>query len=134
MCYCRYVDPVMATGWHMLLGGLPLASLSLAKEGSELGPRLQQLTGQQLTYVKQTQHSAQPSLAHYAVDWLSQQLCTSIFMSHVQSPHRDACVLCDLCNPFCHVKSMTPVGLTLHVCLGPGAVALATDTVCWCQH
>ncbi|KAL3145839.1 hypothetical protein ABBQ38_015211 [Trebouxia sp. C0009 RCD-2024] len=41
----KYVDPVMATGWHMLLGGLPLAALSLAKEGSELGPRLQQLTG-----------------------------------------------------------------------------------------
>lgn len=41
----KYVDPVMATGWHMLLGGLPLAALSLAREGSELGPRLQQLTG-----------------------------------------------------------------------------------------
>ena len=48
-CCCRYVDPVMATGWHMLLGGLPLAALSLAREGSELGPRLQQLTGQQLS-------------------------------------------------------------------------------------
>ena len=42
---CRYVDPVMATGWHMLLGGLPLLALSAAREGSELGPRLQQLTG-----------------------------------------------------------------------------------------
>lgn len=41
----KYVDPVMATGWHMLLGGLPLMALSIAKEGSELGPRLQQLTG-----------------------------------------------------------------------------------------
>ncbi len=37
----------MATGWHMLLGGLPLMALSIAKEGSELGPRLQQLTGEQ---------------------------------------------------------------------------------------
>ncbi len=45
---CRYVDPVMATGWHMLLGGLPLMALSIAKEGSELGPRLQQLTGEQI--------------------------------------------------------------------------------------
>ena len=42
---CRYVDPVMATGWHMLLGGLPLMALSIAKEGQDLGPRLQQLTG-----------------------------------------------------------------------------------------
>ncbi len=38
----------MATGWHMLLGGLPLMALSIAKEGSELGPRLQQLTGEQI--------------------------------------------------------------------------------------
>ena len=29
----------------MLLGGLPLVALSAAQEGSELGPRLQQLTG-----------------------------------------------------------------------------------------
>ena len=50
-CCCRYVDPVMATGWHMLLGGLPLAALSLAREGSELAPRLQQLTGQHLMLV-----------------------------------------------------------------------------------
>ena len=42
---CRYVDPVMATGWHMLLGGMPLLALSIAREGPELGPRLQQLTG-----------------------------------------------------------------------------------------
>ena len=42
---CRYVDPVMATGWHMLLGGVPLLALSIAREGSELAPRLQQLTG-----------------------------------------------------------------------------------------
>lgn len=42
----RYVDPVMATGWHMLLGGLPLLALSVAREGEELGPRLQQLTGE----------------------------------------------------------------------------------------
>ena len=53
ICCCRYVDPVMATGWHMLLGGLPLAALSLAREGSELGPRLQQLTGQHLMLVTQ---------------------------------------------------------------------------------
>jgi drug/metabolite transporter (DMT)-like permease len=25
---CRYVDPVVATGWHMILGGLPLLGLS----------------------------------------------------------------------------------------------------------
>ena len=29
----------------MLLGGLPLLALSAVKEGEELGPRLQQLTG-----------------------------------------------------------------------------------------
>ncbi|OUS46888.1 EamA-like transporter family-domain-containing protein [Ostreococcus tauri] len=29
---CKYVDPVMATGWHMALGGLPLLAYSLASE------------------------------------------------------------------------------------------------------
>ena len=29
---CRYVDPVVATGWHMILGGLPLFALSAATE------------------------------------------------------------------------------------------------------
>ncbi|WP_017300523.1 DMT family transporter [Nodosilinea nodulosa] len=29
---CRYVDPVVATGWHMVLGGLPLFGLSALGE------------------------------------------------------------------------------------------------------
>ena len=29
---CKYVDPVMATGWHMVLGGVPLMAYSLATE------------------------------------------------------------------------------------------------------
>ncbi|MCL1475129.1 DMT family transporter [Argonema antarcticum] len=29
---CRYADPVSATGWHMILGGLPLFALSAATE------------------------------------------------------------------------------------------------------
>ena len=29
---CKYVDPVMATGWHMILGGLPLLAYSIASE------------------------------------------------------------------------------------------------------
>ncbi|KAL3158535.1 hypothetical protein ABBQ38_010761 [Trebouxia sp. C0009 RCD-2024] len=49
MFSCRYVcrscdGNWLATGWHMLLGGLPQAALPPAKEGSELGPQLQQLT------------------------------------------------------------------------------------------
>ena len=47
--YCppsrRYCDPVVATGWHMVLGGLPLLGLALAQEGPEIGPALAQLTG-----------------------------------------------------------------------------------------
>ena len=35
----------MATGWHMVLGGLPLLALSVAQEGPELSTRLPQLTG-----------------------------------------------------------------------------------------
>ncbi|KFM29221.1 putative transporter [Auxenochlorella protothecoides] len=33
-------DPVVATGWHMILGGLPLAALALAREGGDLPARL----------------------------------------------------------------------------------------------
>lgn len=29
---CRHVDPVVATGWHMVLGGLPLFGLSALAE------------------------------------------------------------------------------------------------------
>lgn len=32
----RYADPVMATGWHMILGSLPLAFLSLTQEHQNL--------------------------------------------------------------------------------------------------
>ncbi len=41
----RYCDPVMATGWHMVLGSLPLLAVSAAQEGPELASRLSQLTG-----------------------------------------------------------------------------------------
>ena len=34
----------MATGWHMILGGVPLAALAAAREGPELSVRLAQLT------------------------------------------------------------------------------------------
>ncbi|MDA9098063.1 DMT family transporter [bacterium] len=29
---CKYVDPVMATGWHMAIGGVPLLAYSIANE------------------------------------------------------------------------------------------------------
>lgn len=43
----RYCDPVVATGWHMILGGLPLLGLALAQDGSDLSARLAELTGVQ---------------------------------------------------------------------------------------
>ncbi|CAL5222766.1 g5178 [Coccomyxa viridis] len=43
---CRFADPVMATGYHMLLGGLPLLALSAYQESDVLLERLPQLTGQ----------------------------------------------------------------------------------------
>jgi len=36
----RHCDPVMATGWHMVLGGAALLALSLATDGPELPQRL----------------------------------------------------------------------------------------------
>lgn len=41
----KYCDPVMATGWHMILGSLPLVAVSAVQEGPELAARLSQLTG-----------------------------------------------------------------------------------------
>ena len=41
----RFADPVMATGYHLLLGGLPLLALSACTEGGLLSERLPQLTG-----------------------------------------------------------------------------------------
>jgi drug/metabolite transporter (DMT)-like permease len=32
---CRYVDPVVATGWHMILGGIPLLLLSAQWESQQ---------------------------------------------------------------------------------------------------
>ena len=32
---CRYTDPVVATGWHMILGGLPLFALSSGFESQQ---------------------------------------------------------------------------------------------------
>ncbi|MBD2058527.1 DMT family transporter [Oculatella sp. FACHB-28] len=32
---CRYVDPVVATGWHMILGGMPLFALSATAEAQQ---------------------------------------------------------------------------------------------------
>lgn len=41
----KYVDPVMATGWHMILGSIPLIAISAAQETDVLLPRLAQLDG-----------------------------------------------------------------------------------------
>jgi hypothetical protein len=40
----RFVDPVMATGWHMILGGLPLVAMSLVTEGEQLAHNLPLIT------------------------------------------------------------------------------------------
>lgn len=32
---CRYTDPVVATGWHMILGGLPLLAVSTGVESQQ---------------------------------------------------------------------------------------------------
>ena len=41
----KYADPVMATGYHMLLGGIPLLVLSAQQESSLLAERLPMFTG-----------------------------------------------------------------------------------------
>ncbi|KAK9819935.1 hypothetical protein WJX72_004120 [[Myrmecia] bisecta] len=41
----RYSDAVMATGWHMVLGGIPLLALSVMQEADTLLPRLADFNG-----------------------------------------------------------------------------------------
>lgn len=36
----KYCDPVVATGWHMILGGIPLAVLAGMEDGDVLGTKL----------------------------------------------------------------------------------------------
>lgn len=40
---CKYSDPVMATGWHMIIGGLPLLVLSVMKHDPAFTGSLQEL-------------------------------------------------------------------------------------------
>ena len=44
----KHADPIMATGYHMLLGGVPLLLLSYQQEAATLAERLPQLTGKEL--------------------------------------------------------------------------------------
>eukprot|EP00850_Spirogloea_muscicola_P013055 SM000087S23337 [mRNA] locus=s87:5117:8130:- [translate_table: standard] len=41
---CRHVDPIMATGWHMVVGGLPLLVLSVLAQDPALNGHLGNLT------------------------------------------------------------------------------------------
>ena len=50
----KHVDPVMATGWHMVLGGILLAAVAVTQDGPELTERLAGFTGSDalaMTYV-----------------------------------------------------------------------------------
>ncbi|KAG6546702.1 hypothetical protein Mapa_011891 [Marchantia paleacea] len=40
---CQYSDPFMATGWHMVLGGIPLLILSVVQQDPALGGHVQDL-------------------------------------------------------------------------------------------
>jgi len=46
---CRYADPVVATGWHMIWGGLPLFALSAISEAQQW-PQLQLSDWMALSY------------------------------------------------------------------------------------
>ena len=59
------VDPVMATGWHMVLGGVPLVAAAVFREGADLSTRLPQLTATDVTLLLYV--SLLGSAAAYAV-------------------------------------------------------------------
>jgi len=62
----RRTDPIMATGYHMLLGGAPLLALSAAREAPLLAERLPQLTGAAKPVLGRPSASA-PALASLAL-------------------------------------------------------------------
>ncbi|CAM0956662.1 unnamed protein product [Alopecurus aequalis] len=41
----KYCDPIMATGWHMVLGGIPLLFISVLNHDPALNGHIQELTG-----------------------------------------------------------------------------------------
>lgn len=45
---CKYSDPVMATGWHMVIGGLPLVAFSILSHDPALSGGLQELSSSDL--------------------------------------------------------------------------------------
>ena len=47
----RYADPVMATGYHMLIGGIPLMILSAQQESTLLVNRLPMFNGKFPPYI-----------------------------------------------------------------------------------
>ena len=67
----RFADPVMATGYHLLLGGLPLLALSACTEAGLLSERLPQLTG-----ASSCQHLGCAALATHV----------SVRLPHVRTP------------------------------------------------
>ena len=80
----RRVDPIMATGWHMLLGGLPLLVLAVAREGPLLAARLPLLTGEKVSAAHARQWPSSPGWMG-AIDPLEKmesqcmQLCNAFF-------------------------------------------------------
>jgi hypothetical protein len=63
----------MATGWHMVLGSLPLLAVSAAREGPELATHLSQLNGESRTCQYCNIASAQHVLS--ARHWSYMQTC-----------------------------------------------------------
>jgi len=61
----KYADPVVATGWHMIIGSLPLIALSALTESDELIARLPSLDG--LDYANLVYVTALGSAASYGV-------------------------------------------------------------------
>jgi EamA-like transporter family len=93
----RYVDPVMATGWHMLLGGVPLVTLSAVTERSELAEHLAQITP--------------------GAPGMSRRPAVELFLHHtMRQAARRTCVLCTaICAPQCMPRLKMP--LALYTCL-----------------
>ncbi|KAK3027599.1 hypothetical protein RJ639_042275 [Escallonia herrerae] len=46
---CKYSDPVMATGWHMVIGGLPLVAISVLNHDPAVSGGLAELTASDIS-------------------------------------------------------------------------------------
>ena len=82
----KYADPVVATGWHMVLGGLPLLALSVVQEGGQYSETLGQLTGEAAAPAPLPPTAAASQLPCRLPGWIRERKCPA-GVRHLMAAH-----------------------------------------------